>query len=71
VVTRNFDYGKLESTKMLMAGSALEVPINTETARLYRWLKKAGFTLRKSKRTDKGVLIIWAEPTIEATITVE
>jgi hypothetical protein len=66
-VTRNFDYGKLEATQLLMSGTALEVPITTETSRLYRWLKKAGFTLRKSKKTEKGILVIWAEPIIEPT----
>jgi len=67
VVTRNFNYGKLESTQLLMSGTALEIPLTTETSRLYRWLKKAGFTLRKSKRIDRGTLVIWAEPIMETS----
>lgn len=54
------DYGSLESTKALLRGEPIEVPLNTSTHRLYRFLRKHNLTLRRRKM--KEVMVLWTEP---------
>ncbi len=59
--TANVDYGALEVTQALLRGDPVEVPLNTETSRLYRFLRKQGYSLRK--RTTPTSIVLW---TVEA-----
>jgi hypothetical protein len=63
------DYSALPSVQALMDGKPLEIPSNTSLHKLYRYVSKHGYILRK--RTVKDVLIIWLEkrsPTVEEPI---
>lgn len=65
VQQRVTDYGSLEAVKKLMEGAAIEVPAGTYLNRLYRWLNKHGYHLRRRK--FKNTLVIWAEKKSELT----
>jgi hypothetical protein len=57
------DYGALDSVKALLAGKVIEIPPETYLNRLYRWLNKNGYTLRRRK--VRSVLLLWIEPKID------
>jgi hypothetical protein len=60
------DYGALEAVKVLLSGQVLEVPQTTYLNRLYRWLGKNGYSLRRHKVRD--VLLIWVEPSVKKVV---
>jgi hypothetical protein len=62
---RTMDYGTLEAVKLLLGGTAIEIPSNTRLNRLYRWLDKQGYRLRRHK--TKNSLVIWVEKKPETT----
>jgi len=59
LVKLTYDYSALPSVQALLEGKPLEVPSNTSLHKLYRYVGKHGYILRK--RTVKDVLIIWLE----------
>lgn len=60
IKSRTANYADLDGVKALLEGKVIEVPLDTTTNRLYRFMKKRELRLRK--RTINGKLLLWVEP---------
>jgi hypothetical protein len=61
---RTADYGKLPVVEALLEGKTISVPIETSTAKLYRFAKANGYVLRKHSSKTVG-LILWFDKVSE------